>query len=322
MKRRVLWSWSSGKDSAWGLHLLRNSSSTEIVGLLTTVVEHSGHVPMHETPEELLEAQAEAVGLPLVKIHVPDPFDALRYGAEMREFLVRAKEQGVTAVAFGDLYLADLRRAREEKLGEIGLEALFPLWGWATDALAREMIAGGLRAQIVCVDTRVLPASLAGSAFDEATLALLPPEVDPCGERGEFHTFVWDGPMFSRPVAFETGPRFVAKNFARVTLHRSLQPTIIPAWVPPELRVSMDLDELTCEIGALSERDRLETALEVHVAAYATSARGKPRGLCAVFQTAELNSVQLKRLKDAESRFPEALFVAYARPLIRHQSTK
>ena len=321
MKQRVLCSWSSGKDSAWGLHALRASGAVEVVGLLTTVNEHSGYVPMHETPEDLLDAQAEAIGLPLFKVRVPDPFEPMRYASDMRQFLAHAKQQGVTAVAFGDLYLADLRRAREEKLAEIGLEALFPLWGRATDVLARQMVAGGLRAQVACVDTQVLPASLAGAAFDEAMLDQLPPGVDPCGEHGEFHTFVWDGPMFGRPVKFQVGPRLVAENIARATLRSSPEPEAVPAWVPPELRQSMDLDELASEIDVLSERDRLEAALGVHVAAYAASARGEPHGLCATFHWAELNPAQLAQLRDAESRFPEALFVAYARPLLRHQST-
>lgn len=318
MKQRVLWSWSGGKDSAWGLHLLRNSGAVEVIGLLTTVDELSGYASMRETPDDLLCAQADAIGLPLFKVRIPNPFDHICYAQEMTEFLARAKDQGVNAIAFGDLFLADLRRARKEKLAEVGFEALFPLWDRATNALAREMIAGGIRAQIVCVDTQTMPVSLAGAEFDESMLNQLPLGVDPCGEKGEFHTFVWDGPMFNRPVEFEAGPPVTTENFARVALRQRMCPTMVPLWVPRELRQSMDLDELTSDAVALSQRDELTAALGVYVAAYAASARGKPRGLCAVFEAAQLTSVQLGKLKEAESRFPGVLFVAYARPLRRH----
>jgi uncharacterized protein (TIGR00290 family) len=205
MKPRALLAWSSGKDSAWALHLLRQRGEVEIAGLLTTVNQQHGRVAMHAVREELLEKQAEAAGVPLLKVPLPWPCSNQQYEEAMAAALRRATSDGIKVVAFGDLFLEDIRQYREQKLAGSGIEPLFPLWGLPTRELAREMIAGGLRAVLTCVDPRQLPARFAGRDFDAAFLADLPDGVDPCGERGEFHTFAWDGPMLSRPVAAKPG---------------------------------------------------------------------------------------------------------------------
>ena len=192
--------WSSGKDSAWSLHVLRAEGTVEVAGLLTTVNAARGRVAMHDVRRDLLQAQAEAVGLPLHVALLPDPCPNDAYEAAMRGALGEARRHGIEAVAFGDLFLEDIRRYREAQMAGTGLRTLFPLWGRPTAALAREMIAGGLRAHITCVDPRRLDASFAGREFDARLLDALPPGVDPCGENGEFHTFAWDGPGFERPV--------------------------------------------------------------------------------------------------------------------------
>jgi uncharacterized protein (TIGR00290 family) len=204
-RERVLLAWSSGKDSAFSLHVLRQQGDVEVAGLLTTVNEAFDRVAMHGVRRALVEAQAEAAGLPLVVVPIPWPCPNEAYEAAMASALSRARERGIAGVAFGDLFLADIRRYREEKLVGTGLRPRFPLWGRPTRALAEEMIASGLRARLTCVDPRALPASFAGRAFDRALLAELPPSVDPCGENGEFHTFAWDGPMFERPVRVRGG---------------------------------------------------------------------------------------------------------------------
>ena len=203
--QRVLVSWSSGKDSAWMVHVLRAAAGGEIGGLLTSFNVEAGRVSMHAVRRALVEAQAAALGLPLTAIPLPYPCSNEIYEARMREAVTAAVAAGYTHVAFGDLFLEDVRRYREERLAGSGLEPLFPLWGRPTPALAREMVTGGLRATLTCVDPRQLDASFAGRAFDAALLDALPPAVDPCGERGEFHTFAWDGPMFARPVPVTRG---------------------------------------------------------------------------------------------------------------------
>jgi uncharacterized protein (TIGR00290 family) len=201
----VLLAWSSGKDSAWSLHLLRQRPDVEVVGLLTTVNRVHGRVAMHAVRTALLEAQARAAGLPLFVVPIPSPCSNAEYEEAMGAAIERARAAGVRGVGFGDLFLEDVRRYRERQMAATGLELLFPLWQRPTDALAREMLAGGLRATLTCVDPRVLPASFAGRPFDASLLADLPPGVDPCGEKGEFHTFAWDGPMFREPVQVRTG---------------------------------------------------------------------------------------------------------------------
>jgi uncharacterized protein (TIGR00290 family) len=202
---KVLLAWSSGKDSALCLHLLRQSPTVEVVGLLTTLNAAHDRVAMHAVRRVLLEAQAEAAGLPLHVVTIPDPCPNEVYEASMAAALADARAGGVEAVAFGDLFLEDVRRYREERMALTGLGLLFPLWGRPTRALAEEMLDVGLCARLTCVDPRVMPASFAGRAFDRALLDELPPGVDPCGENGEFHTFVHDGPMFRRPVPIRSG---------------------------------------------------------------------------------------------------------------------
>jgi uncharacterized protein (TIGR00290 family) len=203
--RPTLVSWSSGKDGSWALHVLRQRGDVELVGLVTTVNQTFGRVAMHGVRESLLERQAEAAGLPLWKVPLPHPCPNDAYDAAMTRLVERARGAGVGAMAFGDLFLEDIRVYRERQLAGTGIEPLFPLWGRPTDELAREMVAAGLRARLVCVDPRQLDAGFAGRVFDAALLTDLPPGVDPCGERGEFHTFCTAGPMFRTPVACEPG---------------------------------------------------------------------------------------------------------------------
>ena len=203
--KRVLLSWSSGKDSAWALHLLRQQPDIELIGLLTTLNTEFQRVAMHGTRRSLLEAQAAAARLPLWIIPLPWPCSNEVYEERMKEACNRAIAEHIDAIAFGDLFLADVRAYRETQLKPTGLEPLFPLWEIPTGQLAREMIAGGLRAKLACVDTKQLASTFAGRDFDEALLGDLPAETDPCGERGEFHTCVYAGPMFTAPLNIESG---------------------------------------------------------------------------------------------------------------------
>ncbi|HWZ88136.1 MAG TPA: hypothetical protein VNW92_04780 [Polyangiaceae bacterium] len=205
MRQRALLSWSSGKDSAWALHILRQMPEIEIVGLVTTINQVADRVAMHAVRSQLLRAQAEAVALPLHEIPIPWPCSNAEYEAAMAVAIARAQADGVTAMAFGDLFLEDIRSYRLQKLSGTGIEPLFPIWGIPTDQLARDMLAGGLRARLTCVDPKQLAPSFAGREFDAALLAELPPSVDPCGERGEFHTFAYDGPAFRQPIAVQSG---------------------------------------------------------------------------------------------------------------------
>jgi uncharacterized protein (TIGR00290 family) len=201
---KTLVSWSSGKDSAWMVHVLRQQG-VPLAGLLTTVNETAARVAMHAVRVELLHAQADALGLPLWQLPIPYPCPNDTYERAMAGVVGQAVAEGFTHVAFGDLFLDDVRRYREERLAGTGLTPLFPLFGRPTAELAREMIASSLKARITCVDPRQLPATFAGREFDAGLLADLPDGVDPCGERGEFHTFAYDGPMFSRPLPITTG---------------------------------------------------------------------------------------------------------------------
>jgi len=218
---KVLVSWSTGKDAAYALWQLLQRSGVEIAGLLTTIRAPQQAVTMHEVGRDLLNAQAEALGLPLRTLELPWPCPNEQYARIMGEAMEQARAEGIDTVAFGDLFLEDVRHYREESLARVGMNALFPLWGRRTDELVREMLAAGLRARIACVDTRKLPASFVGRDLDEALLAELPPDVDPCGERGEFHTFVWDGPMFRHPVAVETAGIAQDGDFAWAELRLS-----------------------------------------------------------------------------------------------------
>ena len=201
---KTLLAWSSGKDSAWTLDMLRRQG-VQVAALLTTLNAEADRVAMHGVRRSLLEAQAESVGVPLWKVPLPWPCTNEDYEARMREACGRAVAEGFDAIAFGDLFLRDVREYRERQLAGSGLTPLFPLWELPTGPLAREMIGAGLRARITCVDSKALDASFAGREFDGALLGDLPPGADPCGENGEFHTFAYDGPMFHAPVAIEAG---------------------------------------------------------------------------------------------------------------------
>jgi uncharacterized protein (TIGR00290 family) len=213
-KQRVLLSWSSGKDSAWTLHTLRRQRDFELVGLLCTLNSAAERVAMHGVRRSLLDAQAEAARLPLWAIDLPSPCSNEAYERIMTCVLERARAERVAAIAYGDLFLEDIRAYRLARHAGTGIEPLFPLWSRDTAELAREMIRGGLRARLSCVDTRVLGPEFSGRAFDRALLEALPPSVDPCGERGEFHTFVHAGPMFERPIAVRVGEQVVRDGFA------------------------------------------------------------------------------------------------------------
>ncbi len=199
---RIVLSWSGGKDSAWALHLLRQRDEYKVAALATTLNSQFQRVAIHGVREELLDAQAAAIGLPLWKVPLPWPCTNEDYESRMSAVCERAEAEGMTGFAFGDLFLEDIRAYREKMLGQTGLTPVFPVWGIPTAELAWTMIANGLRARITCVDLKHLDASFAGREFDEALLRELPAAVDPCGERGEFHTFVYDGPMFRVPVGW------------------------------------------------------------------------------------------------------------------------
>ena len=203
MCARALIAWSSGKDSAWALHVARARGS-EVIGALTTITDEFARVSMHAVREELLDAQVAAAGLAGWKVRIPWPCPNEIYEARMADAIARARADGIDEIIFGDLFLEDVRAYRERQLAGTGITPRFPLWGADTRALAREMVAAGVRAHLTCVDPRVMPRALAGRRLDEI-LDLLPDGVDPCGERGEFHTFVSDGPMLSHPVAVANG---------------------------------------------------------------------------------------------------------------------
>lgn len=203
--KRILVSWSSGKDCAWALHLLRQQRDVEVVALLTTINAEFDRVAMHGTRRVILEAQADSAELPLWTVPLPWPCSNEIYEQRMADVCLRAVAEKIDAIAFGDLFLRDVRTYRENQLKGTGLEPLFPLWDIPTTELARSMIAGGLRAKLVCVDSKQLDPAFAGRDFDAPLLRDLPAGIDPCGERGEFHTCVFDGPMFSKPIALEGG---------------------------------------------------------------------------------------------------------------------
>jgi len=203
--KRVALSWSSGKDSAWSLHLLRQNPGLQVVALITTLNEQFDRVAMHAVRRELLEAQADSADLPLWPVPLPWPCSNEQYEDRMRQVCRRALDEGIQAIAFGDLFLADIRSYREKQLAGTGLEPIFPVWQLPTKELAADLLKAGLRAKITCIDPKVLSPGFAGRDFDSAFLNDLPAAVDPCGENGEFHSFVYDGPMFRTPVAVQVG---------------------------------------------------------------------------------------------------------------------
>jgi len=214
MPKRILLSWSSGKDSAWTLQVLRHDPGVELVGLFCTVNQRYDRVAMHATRVELLRRQARAAGLPLEIIPLPDPCSGERYAELMGRFVAASVERGVEAIAFGDLFLEDIRRYRETQLAGTRIEPLFPLWGLATRELAEEMLGAGVEAYLSSVDLKKLPAEMAGRRWSRELIAELPPECDPCGENGEFHTIVAAGPMFRKTIAVRVGQTVQRDGFA------------------------------------------------------------------------------------------------------------
>lgn len=202
---RALLSWSSGKDSAYALSVVRDQGLAHVEALVTTVDERTGRVPVHGVSQHLLQCQAAALGLPLWTIEIPWPCPDAVYRTVMAEMAQRAAGEGMSRIVFGDLFLADIRSYREDMLSRSGIEPLFPLWGWNTTDLAGRMLDAGINATITCIDRTRLNEDSAGTQYDRKFLERLGPGVDPCGENGEFHTFVWDGPGFAGPIVTRVG---------------------------------------------------------------------------------------------------------------------
>ena len=205
MKTKTLLSWSSGKDSAWTLHRIRNQWNIDVAGIFSTVNESASRVAMHGVRVDLLRQQAQHIELPLHIVDIPYPCSNAEYEERMERFIATALEDDVTHFAFGDLFLQDIRDYRVSQLASTGISPMFPLWEKPTDRLALEMINSGLKAVVTCIDPKQLPREFAGRFFDEQFLADLPRSVDPCGENGEFHSFVFDGPMFSSAIEIDVG---------------------------------------------------------------------------------------------------------------------
>jgi len=205
MTLRSWMSWSSGKDSAFALHVARAESAVDVLALLVTINADADRVAMHAVRRSLLEAQAQRLGIPLHIVEIPSPCPNEVYEERMAAAVWSAREAGVDQMVFGDLFLEDVRAYRERNLADTGITPIFPLWGRRTDLLSRDMLAAGVRAVLTCVDPLVLSAEYVGRDYDETLLSELPASIDPCGERGEFHTFVWDAPGFSSPIDVELG---------------------------------------------------------------------------------------------------------------------
>jgi len=212
MPKEVILSWSGGKDCVMAFMELSRDPSYKIGCLLTTITAGYDRVSMHGVRVSLLEEQASSLGLPLIKVTIPQGSSNEQYESAMRKTLTRVQVNGPTAVAFGDLFLEDIRRYREERLSQVGMKAMFPLWKRDTRTLANDFHKAGFRAVIVCVDSKFLDQSFAGRAFDESLLADLPHGVDPCGENGEFHTFVHAGPIFNHPIPIRLGEIVLREN--------------------------------------------------------------------------------------------------------------
>ena len=213
-KPKALISWSSGKDSAFALHEVRRAGEFDVVGALTTVTETFDRVSIHGVRQEILQAQCEAAGLSQRIVRIPYPCPNEIYEARMSAAVAAAVGEGITHMIFGDLFLADIRAYREQKLAGTGITPVFPLWERPTPALAQAMIASGLEAYLATVDLKKLPAEFAGRKFDAQLLADLPEGIDPCGENGEFHTCVVAGPMYSHRLPVETGERVIRDGYA------------------------------------------------------------------------------------------------------------
>jgi uncharacterized protein (TIGR00290 family) len=213
MKKKTLLSWSSGKDSAWALHVLRQQQDLELIGLFCTFNKKFERGAMHAVRNELILQQAESIGLPLELIPIPYPCSDSEYKKIMGNFIEQAKTQEIDSIAFGDLFLEDIRSYRETSLAETGIRPLFPLWGMPTDELSEEMVNSGLRAKITCIDPQYLSPEFAGHEYDSTFLKQIPDSVDPCGEKGEFHSFAYDGPMFESAVNIREGETVTRDGF-------------------------------------------------------------------------------------------------------------
>jgi uncharacterized protein (TIGR00290 family) len=218
---KTMISWSSGKDSAWMVHVLRSMPDVELGALLTTINAEAQRVAMHAVRVDLLEAQADALGVPLWQVPIPSPCPNEVYERAMAAVVARAVAEGFSQIAFGDLFLEDIRQYRIDRLSGTGLAPVFPLFGADTAALASEMVRSGLRARLTCVDPRVLDRSFAGREFDAQLLSDLPRGVDPCGERGEFHSFAYAGPMFASPIPIESGDVVERDGFVFADVRRA-----------------------------------------------------------------------------------------------------
>jgi uncharacterized protein (TIGR00290 family) len=205
MRSKILLTWSGGKDSAMALHQLQKSEDYDITALLTTVTEGYDRISMHGVRRTLLEKQAEMLGYPLEIVTISQKSSNEEYEQRMKEALLKYKDKGVETVAFGDIFLDDVRKYREENLSKVDMRGIFPLWGKNTSELAREFAKLGFRAVVTCVDSQMLDGSFAGRIIDQEFLDDLPEKVDPCGENGEFHSFVFDGPVFNKAVKFIKG---------------------------------------------------------------------------------------------------------------------
>lgn len=212
-RKKTILCWSSGKDSAWALHVLRQQANVEVAGLLTTINEKYQRIAMHAVRVELLQCQANAVGLPLQIVPLPDKCSHAEYQAIMKECVEENRNREIQYMAFADMFLADIREYREKQLSGSDVTPLFPLWGTPTNQLASEMLSAGLRARITCVDPKKIPSHFAGSEFNQAFLDAIPESVDPCGENGEFHTFVFNGPMFDKSVPVSAGETVERNGF-------------------------------------------------------------------------------------------------------------
>ena len=224
--KRIALSWSSGKDSAWALDLLAQNADLEVAALITTFNQAADRVAMHAVRRSLVRRQAEMTGLPLWEVDLPWPCSNQQYEAIMRGVCQRAVAEGLEGIAFGDLFLRDIRAYREKQLAGTGLEPYFPVWDIPTAALARDMIAAGVRAKLTCVDPKQLDRSFAGREFDEELLRDLPPTADRCGENGEFHTFVYAAPVFRRSIAVQSGEIAERDGFVFADVSESFEPTI------------------------------------------------------------------------------------------------
>ena len=212
MTRKAVFAWSGGKDSALALQEIQRRTDCQIVALLTTVTRDYGRVCMHGVRTELIERQAQAVGLPLDKVYLDKDDGQEAYDAKMAVYLERCRSRSVECVVYGDIFLQDLREYREDNLARVGMKGLFPLWQRDTNELARIFIDSGFQALLTCVDGQVMSGDFVGRCYDTALLADLPRSVDPCGERGEFHSFVHNGPIFDRPIPIERGPTVLRDN--------------------------------------------------------------------------------------------------------------